>query len=174
VPHRAGIINGAFAAERCVRLRVSIPGERRTNVLNWLKDLVSPVRVADPVLGPLRYLRDTRTWEGWLAFGPTGTQVELLLSGPVTGPSAEQRLFLSQVQARYSELLPSLENELQQAVPAGVAVPGRFVLKAIDLPEELSGVPDWELCYEAEPAGDLSYFAVQLQGWRPVSVSVEC
>jgi hypothetical protein len=143
-------------------------------VLNWLKDIVSPVRVTDPVLGPLRYLRDTRTWEGWIAFAPTGTQVELLLTGAMTGPTAEQRVFLSQLQARYSELLPSLENELRQAVPEDVSVPGPFVLKAIDLPEELSGEPAWELCYEVEAASGLSFYVVQLQGWHPVNVSIEC
>ena len=143
-------------------------------MLNWIKDLVRPIRLADPVLGTLRYLRDTRTWEGWIEFAPTGTQVEILLTGPLSGPSAEQRAFLSQLETRYADLWPRVERELREAVPGDDQVPGRFVLKGIDLPETLSAETEWELCYESEPAAELSCFAVQLQGWRPVNVSVEC
>ena len=140
-------------------------------MLNWLRDLLQPIRVTDPVLGPLRYLRDTRTWEGWIDFRPVGHPVEVLLSGGPTGPEQAQKSLLQELAEKYVVLLPSVLGMLNDSA-ATHGMQGRlsFKLVAIDLPE-LAGAA-WELCFETEPPS--AFYVVQMNGFSPVSASVEC
>lgn len=143
-------------------------------MLGWLKDLVRPIHRADAQFGNMRYVRDGSVWEGWARFPPIEGQVEVLLSGSLAGPTSEQRAFFGQLEAGYSALWPVVERELRQALAADLAAPqeARFLLKGIDLRELLGSLPEWELLYETEPPS--WFFAVQMKGWQPVDVSVEC
>jgi hypothetical protein len=62
------------------------------NVLQRLRRLVAPIRVAGPVFGPLRF-QNAGFWEGWVAFAPTGQRVEVLIDGGRDGPTERQREF---------------------------------------------------------------------------------
>ena len=144
-------------------------------MIDWLKDLVRPIRRTDPQFGRMRYLRDTCTWEGWTSFAPTGGQVEVLLSGDRTGPSEQQRQFVRTLETRYASIFPAVRSSLIEAVgpEAGISgLPVEFTLVAIDLPAELTDATTWELCYETEPKA--RFLAVEMKAWQPTNVSVDC
>jgi hypothetical protein len=143
-------------------------------MLSWFKDLVNPVRRVDTAFGNMRYLRDGEVWEGWAEFRPIQSQVEVLFSGSLAGPTDEQRAFFGQLERDYPALWPRVEGELRKALATDADAPqdARFLLKGIDLPKVLGALPDWELLYETEPPS--CFFAVQMKGWQPINVSVEC
>jgi GT2 family glycosyltransferase len=141
----------------------------RERMFDWLKDIVRPVWMDDPQLGRLRYFRDTRTWEGWIAFPPVGRQIEILLTGTHTGPTEHQREFLRALESRYEQLWEAVRPDLLEAA---VSRPKVFTLVGIDLPAVVDDGVEWELCYETEPESWL--FTVQMRGWTPENVSVEC
>ena len=141
-------------------------------MLNWLKDLFQPILVTDPVLGPVRYLRDTRTWEGWIDFSPVGYRVEVLLGGGPSQVPEPHRSFLQDLARRYSSIEPQLVAMLTECAAAeGSHVPLHFQLVAIDLPEASEHLT-WELCFETNPPS--SFFVVAMDQFSPVGVSVEC
>jgi len=145
-------------------------------VLNWLKDLIAPVRVTDPELGPLRYYRDTGAWQGWMAFVPTNTQVEILLKGPQSGPTVGQRHILREISERYVALWPSLHFELCGCNPSGGGrCAQRLILQSISLSEMESGeAATWDMGYNVNTADELeSFVIVHLQGWKPICVSAD-
>jgi hypothetical protein len=143
-------------------------------MLAWLKDIFRPIRRVDPLFGPMRCLRDSQLWEGWAPFAPVPADVEVLFSALPGGPSEEQRAFFKASEARYQALWPVVETELNEAAEAATSRPegGRFILKGIDLPCKVGTEPKWELLYETEPQS--WFFAVQMNGWAPADVSVEC
>ena len=122
----------------------------------------------------MRYLRDGGFWDAWVSFPPVGGQVEVLISGRESGPGQEQRAFLAEVERRYQSLWPEVERELSgaRAADPSADASGRWILKGIDIPASVAGEPGWELLYETEPAW--LFCAVQMKGWTPVNVSVEC
>jgi hypothetical protein len=144
-------------------------------MIEWLKDIFSPIHAQDPDFGRMRYLRDSNTWEGHMQFSPIGGLVEILLSGGPSGPSQQQRTFLRAVETRYSELWPIVKAHLLEAaapIPEVSATAQAFTLVAVDLPAEVDGNVSWELCYETEPKS--WFFAVEMRGWAPMNVSAEC
>ena len=143
-------------------------------MLSWLKDLVVPIHRADSMFGRMRYLRNGGVWEDWAEFPPIEGRVEVLLSGSLEGPTDEQRVFFGQLEASYPGVWPDVECELRKALEADPAAPqsAKFLLKGVDLPKALGALPEWELLYETEPP--YWSLAVQMKGWQPVNVSVEC
>ena len=144
-------------------------------MLQWLKDVIRPIRRQDQRFGPMRYLRDTRTWEGWTEFSPVKGNVEVLLSGGPEGPTENQRQFIELLESRYPALVSEVRAHPMEAAAAQPNINGdavRFTLVAVDLPAEVTDDMSWELCYETEPKSWC--FAVQMRGWMPRSVSVEC
>jgi len=143
-------------------------------MIDWLKDMIRPIRLTDPQLGRMRYLRQTRTWEGWTEFPAVGRGVDVLLSGDVTGPTADQRVFLQELKARYEGIFPAVRSNLVEATAAGAlsAAAVEFILVGLNLPAEVTDEMAWELCYETEP--QTRFLAVQMKGWVPMDVSEEC
>jgi hypothetical protein len=142
-------------------------------VLNWLRDIVAPLRMTDPELGPLRYSRDMGGWEGRLAFSPTNTDVEIFLLGPPSGPSETQRAFFREVSRRYEELWTLVHAEVCgcKGREGGTHLV-QLVLEGITLRElGTSGPPRWELWYKHDPPDELdSRCVVDIEGWKPVDV----
>lgn len=142
-------------------------------MLAWLKDLFRPIRLRDPRFGDLRYLRDARFWEGKVAFAPVGREVEVLISGPATGPTDEQRSFLAELERRYDGLWPGIKDKLLlEARDTAADGPLEFELVGLDVPEKPGPDGEWELSYEARPAS--WHFTVSLRGWEPGEVVGEC
>src|SRR5262245_16252125 len=123
----------------------------------------------------MRYLRDTRRWEGWTEFAPVEGRVEVLLTGGHEGPSEAQRQFIKALESRYSALVPEVRANLLEAAAAHPDLGGRgvqFKLVAVDLPAEVTNEMAWELLDESEPKS--WFYTVQMRGWVPVNVWVEC
>jgi hypothetical protein len=140
-------------------------------MLDWLKDLVSPIRIDDSRFGTIRYLRDARFWEGKARFAPTGSEVEVLIPGGPRGPTSEQYVFYDHLQARYEALWPDLRERLA-AEALRVQVDTRdFALVCIDLPDPAAAQSpaEWSLGYETSPPSSW-YFTVEMDGWTPAEV----
>lgn len=141
-------------------------------MLDWLKDLIQPLRREDRYFGTLRFLRDTRVWEGWIEFHPVGHRVEVLLSGTQEGKNDQQREFLIELEQQYVALAPTVMKLLsERAAHSSPVNDASFKLVAIDLPDEPQTSP-WEMCFETEPPSD--FFVVQMSGFTPQDVTVEC
>jgi hypothetical protein len=143
-------------------------------MIEWLKDMVRPIWLTDPQLGRMRYLRDTGTWEAWTEFPAVGRDVEVLLSGDVTGPTDDQRVFLQELKARYESIFTAVKSNLVEATSADAlnAAAVEFTLVVVDLPAEVTDEMSWELCYETEPKA--RFLAIRMKGWVPTNVSEEC
>lgn len=133
----------------------------------------SPDPRARSAFGDLRYLRDARFWEGKVAFAPAGRDVEVLISGPATGPTGEQRAFLAELERRYHVLWRTIKDRLV-AEASNTAADGHleFELVGLDIPETPGPDAEWELAYEARPPS--GHFTVSLRGWEPGDVVGEC
>ena len=142
-------------------------------MLEWLKDLVRPIRLEDPGFGPVRHFRDAKFWEGKTPFPPLGREVEVLIHGPEAGPSDAQRVFYKEVQDRYAALWPELERMLKaEAMEIEESHRARFCLLSVNVPAAPGQAVEWELSYETEPPS--WHYTVTLQGWKPRAVLAEC
>ncbi len=142
-------------------------------MLAWLKDAIQPIRIHDPRFGPLRFFRDAQFWEGQAAFGPVGYVIEILVKGPATGPTEEQRVFYGAAQDRYRSLWPEIDRMLcEEAARVKGAKGAAFRLVCINLPADPGEGAVWELSYETEPSS--WHFTVSLEGWVPRQILAEC
>jgi hypothetical protein len=84
-----------------------------------------------------------------------------------------QYRFWQAVQARYADMLPSIEA-LARAEAAEVELPPhlRFVLVHVAVPQEPADDAEWELSYETEPP--TWHFTCTFHGWEPIHVLAEC
>lgn len=143
-------------------------------MLEWLKDLVRPIRITDPRFGQLRYLRAARFWEGRVAFPPIANDVEILIDGEPSGPMPQQRAFFDELQTRYESLWPELQAILATEARRLEIDVQDFVLVCLTLPAPSgSGLEtEWDLSYETNPRS--WHFMVQMRGWLPAVVVAEC
>src|SRR5262245_49534305 len=122
-------------------------------MLQWLKDLVRPIRTRDPRFGDLLYLRDARFWEGKVTFAPVGRLVEVIVCGSETGPTAAQRSFIDELELRYDALWPMVhEKLLAERRKMNGASDVAFDLVCVNVPETPCSSAEWELSYETRPA----------------------
>jgi hypothetical protein len=144
-------------------------------MINWLKDLISPVRLTDPYFGSMRYLRDAQFWEAQRVFSPVGNTVEILAKSHLSGPTEKQRDFFVQLEARYESLWPGIRQRLMKEAQRSSAQSRSFTLVTIDLPNSacLDVRPDcdWVLFYETLPA-ELNV-SVHMRGWLLDHIVVE-
>lgn len=152
---------GDDAGPSCHIEHASIPSA--LNMLEWWKDLIRPIRLVDSRFGNLRYLRDARFWEGRAAFAPTGTEVEVLISGHSSGPTEQQRIFFSELQERYNSLWAELHRTLAIEAQRVHIDTRTLVLACIDVPQAGSDGSDaeWALSYETQPPS--WHFTVQMR-----------
>ena len=142
--------------------------------LEWLKDLMRPIRRVDAQLGAIRYHREARFWEGASDFAPTGRQVELLIDASYRGPTEDQRSFFSELERRYAALLPRIASLLRAGARHATGSDSYdFILVAIEIPppDALRSSAEWSLSYETMPPK--LHLTVQLTGWTPQRVIPE-
>lgn len=150
-------------------------GQTTSDMLEWWKDLIRPIRIKDSRFGNLRYLRDARFWEGQAAFVPTHTVVEVLISGEPSGPTEQQRVFFDELEQRYNSLWPEVRKRLEtEAQRAQIDGAREFILVCVDLPPagSIGSDPEWALSYETDPRS--WHFTVRMTGWTPADVVAEC
>ena len=141
-------------------------------MLAWLNDLLRPIRKRDSRFGDLRYFRSGEFWEGKVAFQPTGSVVEVLISGTAMAPTDEQRSFFAEVERRYDELLPAIREILLEARRPTTPDDAQFELICVDIPATPGSHVEWELSYQTRPKS--WNFTVTLVGWKPGEVVAEC
>lgn len=141
-------------------------------MLDWLKDVILPVRRHDPRFGAMRYLRAARFWEGKANFRATGERVEVLLCGNSSGPTSEQRIFFDELQETYESLWPLLREKLAtEARKVGVAA-SEFELVCVTIPEQPGPEAEWEMSYQTRPLS--WHFTIRLRGRIPGEIVAEC
>lgn len=150
-------------------------GQTTSDMFEWWKDLIRPIRIKDSRFGNLRYLRDARFWEGQAAFVPTHTVVEVLISGEPSGPTEQQRVFFNELEQRYNSLWPEVRKRLEtEAQRAQIDGAREFILVCVDFPPagSIGSDPEWALSYETDPRS--WHFTVRMTGWTPSDVVAEC
>jgi hypothetical protein len=130
-----------------------------------------PLRIDDPVLGPLRFQK-VGFWEGRRTFAPAGGDVEFTVDADKAGPSDGQREFFIEFVRRYPELWakvePMLRSELSKWSDDCKAV---FAIESFGVPGLGSEPPSWEVVYTTESAE--RYFCVLFDGWQPTGIRVD-
>ena len=139
-------------------------------MLDWIKDLFSPIRIVNPFFGQLRYLRDAKFWEGKISFAPLQKQVEILIDGNPIGPSEEQAEHYQTIESRYNEIWPHVENLLKSKVhEIKLENIKSFELVCISIPEDSTS--GFELSYETDP--ESWHFLVIMKNWSPIEIVAE-
>jgi hypothetical protein len=142
-------------------------------MLEWVKDIVLPVRTEDQLFGSLLFSRAARSWEGRALFRPVNTEIEVLVLGSPAGPSELQRAFFTELERRYEGLRPVVEQHLKSEATRVPSAPGAaFRLVAVDVPEQPGDLAEWALSYETLPPS--WHFTVLMRGWSPSQVVAEC
>jgi len=142
-------------------------------MLEWVKDIVRPVRTEDPRFGSLLFSRAAGFWEGRSSFRPVNGPVDVLVFGSADGPTEVQRTCFAALEDRYEAILPAIEERLTTEANRVPAARGRaFRLVAIDIPEQAGGVTKWALSFETDPPS--WHFTVLMRGWSAHQVVAEC
>ncbi|MCB2377487.1 hypothetical protein LGH70_07835 [Hymenobacter sp. BT635] len=119
-------------------------------------------------------------FEGRRLFRPTGHLLDLAVDGELPGPGAAQYAFYEQVEARYTELVPAvqqlIENEARHWLrPAGIRdFIAEFWPVHISIPTITSEVEsmEWELAFET--VHDKNHtFTIMLQGVTPRQLCID-
>jgi hypothetical protein len=119
-------------------------------------------------------VRDARFWEGRALFTPTGTHIEVLIDGDVSGPTDQQREFYDDIEKQYESWWPPVLRALKREA-AQLGVEGQrvvFVAISIGRPDGARVIREWELSYETTPKS--WHFTVRMREWLPVAVVAEC
>ena len=141
--------------------------------LEWLLDVVRPVRRSDAQFGQMRFLRQVQWWEATMRFEPIDAGVSLLIRAPRSGPTASQRGFVREFQSRYARLEPLLVQELRvEADELGLPTTTKFVLDFVEVPATHGTNARWRLGFRTVPPH--SDFSLTMQDWEPVSAAHEC
>jgi hypothetical protein len=141
-------------------------------MLDWIKELFSPIRKADPLLGELRYLRDAKFWEGKINFQPLQKEVEILIDGEPAGPSEQQKQFYKTIESRYDHLWPNVDDKLKSEADAvKLEKINSFELVCISIPQD-PNANSFELSYEANP--ESWHFTVTIENWSVKGIVAEC
>jgi hypothetical protein len=141
-------------------------------MLDWLQDVVAPIRKRDSRFGELRFMRTTGFWEGRTPFRPLGRAIEVLVWGHSGGPSDEQRAFFDVVEERYDSLWPLIKERLDTEARSVGAASDVFDLVAVSVPAEPGPSAAWELSYETRPPS--WHFTVRMAAWAPGEIVAEC
>jgi hypothetical protein len=132
---------------------------------------IRPLRIVDAVFGSLRFQR-VGFWEGRVTFAPTQSEVEVLLDGNRSGPTEAQRLFFTELSARFRGILPTLVKTMREELASYQGPPRQgqaesFSLVCIGLPADVSASSSCELSFE-DAAG--FHYTVPVRGWAPGAV----
>jgi hypothetical protein len=142
------------------------------------------LRLEDEEFGSLLYFDcknpESNYFEATRLFTPTGTGIELLITGKPPGPSTTQRAFYRQIEAQYFSLLPAIAElitaEIRNWQPdfelrdfAREFYPVHILLPA-SVPD--SNKIEWEIAFEAMHDKNHT-FTVTLQGFLPSRVHVD-
>jgi hypothetical protein len=134
--------------------------------------LFSPIRKVDPFFGQLRYLRDAKFWEGKINFVPLQRRLEILIDGTAAGPSEEQAQLYKEIESRYNEIWPYVQDKLKsEARNIKLENIKSFELVCISITEDIQ-TPTFELSYEARPPS--WNFTVMMENWQPTNALAEC
>jgi hypothetical protein len=129
------------------------------SLIDSLMSRFRPPHIDDPAFGRLLFMRIKRNpsrsyWEGEWLFPPTGTQVEIALPGPESGPLAEARDFYLGLAARFDAILIAARSALDDVFHHCV---GRSLSENLwdDLTlagfgiEDLTSTPaEWDISFE--------------------------
>lgn len=143
--------------------------------LAWLRQFLHPRRLADPVLGKIRYHLGG-CWDGFVRFPPTGEMIAISLPADRSGPSEAQRVFFGDLCKKWPELVESFTSDLLHKVwDFDATIPhGRLwsvvQLHELALPNLAATEHDWEISFWCEEAD--RFFDVTFKDWQPVSVKV--
>ncbi len=141
-----------------------------------LKKIFAPLTKDDPFFGQIRFQK-AGFWEAKRHFAPEGREYEMTIAGGETRPTASQRDFYRELEARYpglkaeiaQELLAQLRNWREELAPPDVWA--YFSLESFGLPDLDAGETIWELIYELKDDGHL--FCVVLDGWAIRGIRIE-
>ena len=137
-------------------------------MLDWLLDVVLPVRCEAPEFGSLRYLRQVRWWEGKGRF--QGAAIEWLVHAPRSGPDAQQAAFVRELADRYASMLPGIERAMRSTVDdEGLVQPASLQLAHIEVPAIPGSEARWSMSYDGLPERTLE---VMMIGWAVADVVV--
>lgn len=98
-----------------------------------------PLELDDPVLGHLRFERDSGMWNGSLRFSPTGHEIAVILTADEGGPVDWHRDRFRAFTGRYPEVLDTVFHA------AFVEVKRWFDGQAAYHEREPENAPDWEV-----------------------------
>lgn len=142
-----------------------------------LRRWFQPLRIDDPLFGPLRYQRRAEFWEGWTRFGPVDRLVEVVIESGEDGPTEVHRQFWRQLETDYTSLLPLLAAVLHEALGEwGETIEleevwNIFTLTGITIPNPAKQPMHWELSFDC--AADANHsFDVQMDHWTPHGVAI--
>jgi hypothetical protein len=132
-------------------------------------------RLRDPVLGDLLWHR-VGLWEGKRWFAPVGGDVEFTVEAGKEGPGDAHREFYQRLERRYPEVLAAATPLLQREViqwrdEARSGDPVVFDLEGFGIPD-VPRESSWDIMYVVR--GGRYFYSVFMDGWVPVSVTVDC
>src|ERR1700680_3301643 len=113
-------------------------------------DLFKRVRRDDPVFGSMLYMGDKlEYWEGKAHFSPTGTEIEVFVSGTSDDSMSQQHGFYETVCLRWSEWSPQITAKVRlEAQPdsrEGLEVSSMSIPKSGFIADA-----EWEVSFSAQ------------------------
>ncbi|TGE23725.1 hypothetical protein E5K00_00490 [Hymenobacter aquaticus] len=143
-----------------------------------------PLRLEDQVFGRLRYFDTPESgggyWEGETRFTAARYEVGLAIDGPKTGPTAAQRSFYQEIEARYEQMVPAIAQLITatftKSEPDFVIrdfkqefQPDFLSLPVIEKPD--TAEPAWEIAFETTHAKiRMASVYVEMRGFQPYYV----